>query len=306
MYDIIGDIHGHAARLQSLLEKLGYAQESDQCYRHATRQVIFVGDFIDRGPQIREVLETVRAMVEGGSALTVMGNHEYNAIAYSIERLNEPGHYLRRHNEKNTGQYQQTLNQLSPDELEDWVGWFRTLPAWLELDDLRVVHASWNPPAMALFDEVLQQYGHFTDDFMHAACDTGSELFRAVETVLKGVEVPLPDGVTFADKDGNVRHKFRSRWYASPIGQTVRSYVLGSDSGFPDLPLSNQAIAAACPYSPDEIPVFVGHYWLRAENPSLLASNVACVDYSVAKGGFLCAYRWNGEANLSDENFVTV
>lgn len=41
-----------------------------------------------------------------------------------------------------------------------------------------------------------------------------------------------------------------------------------------------------------------------AQRPELLAENVACLHYSVAKGGFLCAYRWNGEQTLSNENFV--
>jgi hypothetical protein len=30
------------------------------------------------------------------------------------------------------------------------------------------------------------------------------------------------------------------------------------------------------------------------------------VDYSVAKGGMLCVYRWDGEAELCDTHFVTV
>lgn len=50
--------------------------------------------------------------------------------------------------------------------------------------------------------------------------------------------------------------------------------------------------------------MFVGHYWLKDERPSLLAPNVACLDYSVAKGGFLCAYRWQGERTLTDEHFA--
>jgi hypothetical protein len=53
-------------------------------------------------------------------------------------------------------------------------------------------------------------------------------------------------------------------------------------------------------------PVFVGHYWLSAQRPAVLADNVACLDYSVAKGGFLCAYRWQGEQTLSNEHFVWV
>jgi hypothetical protein len=31
---------------------------------------------------------------------------------------------------------------------------------------------------------------------------------------------------------------------------------------------------------------------------------VACLDHSVAKGGFLCAYRWNGEQKLRNDNFM--
>ena len=38
--------------------------------------------------------------------------------------------------------------------------------------------------------------------------------------------------------------------------------------------------------------------------PEVLAGNMACLDYSVAKDGFLCAYRWHGERKLSNENFV--
>ena len=48
MYDIIGDIHGHADELEKLLEKLDYSW-TDGCYRHSNRKVIFLGDFIDRG-----------------------------------------------------------------------------------------------------------------------------------------------------------------------------------------------------------------------------------------------------------------
>ena len=63
--------------------------------------------------------------------------------------------------------------------------------------------------------------------------------------------------------------------------------------------------AAAHPYPADGPPVFVRHYWLSAATPAPLAANVACLDYSVAKGGFLCAYRWDGERTLDSAKFVT-
>jgi hexokinase len=37
-----------------------------------------------------------------------------------------------------------------------------------------------------------------------------------------------------------------------------------------------------------------------------IAANIACLDYSVARDGHLCAYRWSGEQSLSPANFVTV
>ena len=81
MYDIIGDIHGHAEELKSLLVKMNYSV-IDGVLQHPTRKALFVGDLIDRGPAIREVLHIVKNMVDHQKALVVMGNHEYNAIAY--------------------------------------------------------------------------------------------------------------------------------------------------------------------------------------------------------------------------------
>jgi hypothetical protein len=54
-YDLVGDVHGHADTLHRLLRKLDYT-EIEGIFRHLKRQMIFVGDFIDRGPQQREVL----------------------------------------------------------------------------------------------------------------------------------------------------------------------------------------------------------------------------------------------------------
>ena len=88
-----------------------------------------------------------------------------------------------------------------------------------------------------------------------------------------------------------------------PDGHTYRTYALQSDEIDCDLGLHEAVIEAAAPYPADAKPVFVGHYWLTAVRPELLAGNVACLDYSVAKGGFLCAYRWDGEQTLCNENF---
>jgi len=74
MYDIIGDVHGHADRLEKLLIKLGY-KNLKGVYEHPSRQCIFLGDLIDRGPQIRASLQIIKSMCASGNALAIMGNH---------------------------------------------------------------------------------------------------------------------------------------------------------------------------------------------------------------------------------------
>ncbi|MEU3615104.1 polynucleotide kinase-phosphatase [Streptomyces sp. NPDC006872] len=71
-FDIIGDIHGCAVELESLLGKLGYVDGAHP----EGRQAVFVGDLVDRGPDSPGVLRRVMSMVRSGNALCVPGNHE--------------------------------------------------------------------------------------------------------------------------------------------------------------------------------------------------------------------------------------
>ena len=89
IYDVIGDIHGHADKLEGLLEQLGYTLRVHETLNINYYQppegnrAIFIGDLIDRGPQELQTLEIVYAMIDAGVADAVMGNHEYNALAYA-------------------------------------------------------------------------------------------------------------------------------------------------------------------------------------------------------------------------------
>ncbi|MDG2131393.1 MAG: metallophosphoesterase [Fuerstiella sp.] len=303
MFDIIGDIHGHADELVELLTKLGYSEQSG-CFRHPRRRVIFCGDFVDRGPHIPDVVRIARSMAEGKSALAVMGNHEFNALAYNTPDPAAPGRFLRAHSKQNEQQHIQTLRQFTERELAAALDWFRTLPPALDLGNLRVVHACWDPAGIGKINDALSSDGQFTPAFLKRATAPGTPLFEAVECVMKGPELALPDGVTVTDKEGNVRRRIRIRWYDEPAGETWASYGLPAQSFLPMKPVP--ADAPAVPYSADEPPVFVGHYWLPHAAPAPLRPNIACLDYSVAKFGFLCAYRFDGELSLLADRFVTV
>ena len=79
-FDIIGDVHGCADELETLLADLGYAVEWDGKAVAVTpppgRRAIFVGDLVDRGPRSPDALRIAKAMAYAGSALVVNGNHD--------------------------------------------------------------------------------------------------------------------------------------------------------------------------------------------------------------------------------------
>jgi hypothetical protein len=296
MHDLIGDIHGHADALEQLLAKLGYTRQKG-VYRHPDRQAIFLGDFIDRGPKIRETLEIVRPMIDSGAALAVMGNHELNALAFHTPDPERPGEYLRPHNEKNSNQHAETVRQVPAGELSTYLSWFRTLPLWLDLGVLRVVHACWDDNRIGLVRDQA-----FDDQFLTHACRKQTPVHRAVDGLLKGIEVRLPEGLTFTDATGHVRRDTRVKWFEDPTGQTYGTYSIQPIDC--DEPLPEAVVNEANPYPEDAVPVFVGHYWMSGARPELIRQNIACVDWSVAKGGFLCAYRWDGERELDSGKFV--
>lgn len=64
-YWIIGDIHGELALLEQLLEQIS---------RFDPGLIIFVGDYIDRGPRSKEVIDTIMSLK--GEVVCLMGNHE--------------------------------------------------------------------------------------------------------------------------------------------------------------------------------------------------------------------------------------
>jgi protein phosphatase len=83
-FDIIGDVHGCYEELTALLSKLGYQLEDGTNGLRVTeaveRRVVFVGDLVDRGPGIPEVLRLVMNMVEQGTAFCVPGNHDMKLL----------------------------------------------------------------------------------------------------------------------------------------------------------------------------------------------------------------------------------
>jgi len=314
-YDIIGDIHGHADALNALLSDMGY-QAKQGAWRHADRQAIFVGDFIDRGPIQVGTVATVRRMVDAGSALAIMGNHEFNAIAWYLKCPGTARRHLRTHTGsvggKNLRQHETFLKDAQgiAGQHKELVEWFLTLPLWLDLGCIRVVHACWHRQFMAYLQPRLAPGHRLTEALMVEACrepkherlkDTAEPtVFKAVEALTKGLEIPLPPPHSFLDKDGYRRHRVRARWWDREA-MTFRLMAFIDKANpieLPDALVPNHVRLGI----EEGIPHFVGHYWLRGI-PEPLHGNLACVDYSVAKRGKLVAYRWDGDPVLSMSGF---
>lgn len=304
--DLIGDIHGHVESARRVLDRLGYV-EREGVFEHADRTAVFLGDYIDRGPAIRETLEMVRRMVDAGTGIALMGNHEYNAIAWFTPRPDRPELPCRRHTPIRRRLFSKTLDSLG-DESETWIEWMSRLPLWMESDRIRAAHAGWDRSSVDLLDELVSKGdGRLADATMQATCAPGTRAFQAIETMLKGHEVPLPEELVLQDPEGSPRRHIRGKWYESPRGHTYRSYAMTMDDGFPDVPIMSSAIADDfTPYGRQEPPIFVGHYWMQGGVPTRLAENVACLDWSIARGGPLVAYRFDGEREIDDSKFVAV
>src|SRR5919109_3084217 len=95
-FDIVGDVHGCADELEELLADLGYAADAEGVWRHPDgRKAVFVGDLVDRGPRIPDVLRLVMTMVKAGAALCVPGNHDDKLMRKLRGRSVQVAHGLR-------------------------------------------------------------------------------------------------------------------------------------------------------------------------------------------------------------------
>ena len=125
---VITDIHGRLTELKSLLAQIP-----------ANARMVFLGDYVDRGSQSREVVELVRSLHDRGSAC-LRGNHEDMLCAA------DPHQWLANGGASTVLSYKHPLTgALDPVALQHDMDWFRSLPRIHE-DEKRVyVHAGVNP-----------------------------------------------------------------------------------------------------------------------------------------------------------------
>jgi serine/threonine protein phosphatase 1 len=142
----IGDIHGDLEHLERLLAKLPELDAEDS--------VVFLGDYIDRGPKSKEVVERVEAFRSAfdGKCVTLRGNHE-DAWLASLEDPN-PAFLIQKHNGcwETMGNFVDTSGMTDSEKavklleptswFPEWLHeWMRRLPVWHEDKHAIYVHA---------------------------------------------------------------------------------------------------------------------------------------------------------------------
>lgn len=308
-YDLIGDVHGCGVTLCHLLEQMDY-RKVNGVYQHPKgRKVVFIGDIVDRGPNIRLALSVVRDMVENGHAHLIMGNHEYNVLAFCTpSRAGTEHPYLREHTARNAFIVEQTIHQFEPypQEWRDYLDWFLTLPLYEEFEHFRAVHACWDHQ---LISEMKGRYGRNTmdEEFLHASMDRESFEGQLVDRLTRGTALKLPNGRSITAKDGFVRHFFRTKfWEKEP--EIYDDIVFQPDPLPEDIaekPITDKDRKELLYYGPYEKPLFIGHYWMKGI-PGPITHNIACIDYSAVKYGRLVAYRMDDEKRLDPDKFCWV
>jgi hypothetical protein len=301
MYDIIGDVHGHADQLKSLLKKLGY-KPNDGYYTHPTRKAIFVGDFINRGPKIRETLNLIRKMVENGSAYAILGNHEMYAILYYLRDIE--GKYYKKRIPKYQLQINQTLDEFVQfeEEFKSHLKWFRTLPMFLDFGDIRIVHACWNEKNIQLIKNTLEGT-KLSKTILREIALNGTKFSEVFWETCKGIDFELPRDLLIFDDEGRPHRTFRMKWWINPVGMTFKEISLESRFELPSYTIPREIVKFRKPYPEKDPIVFFGHYSL-VQGYGILTDNVCCVDSGVSRTGKLLAYRWRGEKKLEKSNFV--
>ena len=302
-YDIIGDVHGHASLLKKLLKTLGYSKING-VLQHPERKAIFIGDFINRGPEIKETIQIIRQMTEAGSAHTILGNHEYSAILYNIK--DSKGIYLTRHIAVNRTQIQSTLAAFAGAELEfkSHLKWFRNLPLFLDLDRIKIAHAYWNDQDINYLKSFLPA-GRLKKGFLRTIHEQHLPIANVIYRIIKGLEYQCPSDLILKCNKGMSRRVFRMNWWESPTEKTFQELAFGNKFVLPQYTVPKEIAPSFEPYPPDKPPVFIGHYCL-SQGAAIFQGNICCVDSCVVGSEQLTAYRWSGEKELIKENLISV
>lgn len=139
-YFAIGDIHGCINLLEALWNKIDFDREKDT--------LVFIGDYIDRGPDSREVVDFVLDLKKKLNVICLRGNHEQMLLTYHLYNTYKD-FYLMNGGTSTITSYG-LVNSDSGKRIDipaEHLDFFRRLIPYHETDDYIFVHAGLKPGA---------------------------------------------------------------------------------------------------------------------------------------------------------------
>lgn len=143
MFDILGDVHGCYDELLELIKLLGYQKAEDHLSHPDGRQLVFVGDYIDRGPKSLEVLDFIMSY----GCLGVLGNHDDKLRRALLGNPVSMQHGLQATWDELAGK-EESYRQMILEFLQ-------SMPCYLQLDEGRLIvaHAGFQPDFLQHFGQ---------------------------------------------------------------------------------------------------------------------------------------------------------
>ena len=135
---VIGDVHGYANVLTSLIEKLALGPND---------HVVLLGDMIDRGPNSCGVIDIVR---DNSNIHSIKGNHE-DMMIRAYEEINKRCAgvdivvWATNGGTTTTDSFEKKFGDEAGDAMGEVTMWMRQLPSQIVLDNYRLVHAGYAP-----------------------------------------------------------------------------------------------------------------------------------------------------------------
>lgn len=286
--DIIGDIHGEIDALHQLLDHLDQSNTAEPA-----RKLVFIGDLCDRGPNSVAVIQLVRDLVSEGRAYAILGNHEINLLMNDAK--DGSGWFFDERSQSDQAYYAPFM-RATPEEHTEIRTFFSQCPLALQSPSLRIVHAAWDPEAIAAIADIPR--GHIIQ-----ACQHWDELTQD------------------AAQEGSLRQRYlaeKSHWAAQledpqnppPYLHAVAEYETLEQRINPIKRLTSgiETRSAQPFYSGNrwrysdrtawwndytgDLPVVIGHYWRMFDLPSLPNAS----RYSLLFDG-VGATSWHGRAH---------
>jgi hypothetical protein len=241
-------------------------------------------------------------MVDNGAGYAVMGNHELNITGFlTLDKSDKPIY-------QPSASTQKVIDGVislfadTPALLTNHVKWLRRLPLYLDFGAIRIAHAYWNPVDIALIDEKNTK-GKLTKKNLKEIFRKKTPFTRAVQRTTRGVVLKMPKDLMVNDKKGTQRTRIRIKWWDEPLDKTFYELSYGNKFILPRYTVPKQLIPPFRVYDETEPLFFFGHYSVKPHK-SMPRNNLCCVDNGVAITGLLTAYRWSGEKEVWEGNFV--